>query len=256
MKNKKIISLMLCLVMLFSFAGCNDVEELIDPFIDEVVVFDINSPDSTSSISDSSSSQEGEVPPEGAEESSSATMSVVDIGIVTPDVEALYDYAYQLYNDIVTYNIGIDEGLGSFNLTINGSAGTYYRVNDKRFTSAADLDKKLKEIFTEECLKTFYDPYRYVDYEGKFYTVVGISDNNMLYAGRSYKLTKQTTMRVFFDITEYNFKKYEDIPKEYTPFTVAPEDVSAYNANVVSFVLEMAENKIDWRFSKFGKVGY
>ena len=116
------------------------------------------------------------------------------------------------------------------------------------------LEKYLNKFFTKDCIKTFYKPENFIDYEGHLYAISGTGGDDSLLAGCVFKVTKQTTMRVFFTADVYTYKKIDDKPQTAEIFTVAPKDTSLFNIKSVEYVYEIAEDKQNWRFSKFGSI--
>lgn len=265
---KRLFAILLCFTMLFSFVGCKD-DELLE---DEEVLFDINSTDSSVVSDNSSSSSEASSnvdssadvsSSEKIEESNSSSQTEqedkFDIGInlvqsgdvYFPDINETYKYASEIYRDIVNSTFSYDEDLGTYQIEKNGSVGNYWRVNDPRFDSVAELEEYLDGFFTDECQKTFYDPSRFVDYNGHLYASVGVVAFDPTYAGCSFLLTKQTTERIFFDGTAYYYKSYDDIDLSKPLFMVEPENKDKYNTRTVSFVLQATEDGNNWQFAQF-----
>ena len=148
----------------------------------------------------------------------------------------------------------VDWDLGRKEIKVNGSVNTYFRISDSRFDSKAELEEYLKVYFTDACIKTFYNPAIFYDYEGHLYAIAGVSAENVLYAGRNFTLIKQTNKRIQFDCTSYFYKTFEEIPKDRQEFKTVPEDASKYNTKVTSFELEVDESGYNWRFSKFDNI--
>lgn len=274
---KKLIAFFLIFALIFSFAGCKE-DEL---FENEEVLFDIASSDNESASlpsdtsSDGTDSSEAEGGDSENEDSSQEETSSVDAsaqpesnedkldtgmqlvqsgGIYFPDINEMYKYAFEIYRDILNSTFSYDEDLGVYEIVKDGSVGYYWRVNDKRFDSVAELEAYLDAFFTDECQKTFYDPSRFVDHNGHLYAVVGVVAQDPTYAGCSFTLTKQTTKRIFFDCTGYYYKSLEEIDTSVPHFTTAPEDVSKYNTKTVSFVMQSTEDGMNWQFTQFGLV--
>ncbi|MEE0946676.1 MAG: DL-endopeptidase inhibitor IseA family protein [Acutalibacteraceae bacterium] len=278
---KKLIAFLLIFVLIFTFVGCKD-DELLE---NEEVLFDINSSqpvDSSSQEGDNSlvASSEATESTDGTEtdssavsENNSSTVSsatteetseeekfdtgmqlVQSGGIYFPDINETYKYAAEIYRDIVNSTFSYDEDLGVYEIEKDGSVGNYWRVNDSRFDSVAELEEYLDAFFTKECQETFYEPSRFIDYNGHLYAVVGVVATDPTYAGCSFKLTKQTTKRIFFECTGYYLKSYDDIDPSQPLLTAAPENLDKYNTRTVSFVLQATEDGMSWQFTQFGLV--
>ncbi len=234
---------------------------------DEVISNETSSGESSSSESSSSESSSSEASSSGTsdlnptvntpeEDVFDTGMELVSGGgVYFPDINRYYTYAAEIYADLKNFTFSYDEQLGSFPIVIDGSMGYYWRVNDDRFDSVADLENYLNSLFTEECKNTFYDPTRFIDYEGHLYASIGAVADNYTYAGCSFVLTKQTTKRILFTGTSYSYKNYEEVDSEVPLFTTVPEDVSKYLTRTVDFEMQVSEDGMSWRFSKFGYIG-
>ncbi|MBE6729531.1 MAG: hypothetical protein E7568_04795 [Ruminococcaceae bacterium] len=270
---KKFLALFLCLILMLFVTACKE-DELLEG---EEVIFDINSTVSeTSSVesstvessSETSSTTESTTSNTSSATSSSTTSSqteqtvntknIIDTGIKLvqsdgiyfPDINECYTYASEIYEDLVRFTFSVDEELGVKEIKVNGSTGYYWRVNDERFRNVAELKKYLDAFFTPECQKTFFDEKRFVDYDGKLYASMGaVADST--YAGCSFKLTKQTTKRIFFTGTAYFYKTPEEIENK-EPFTTVPANPEKYTTKTVEFVLVVNDEGSSWRFSQFG----
>ncbi len=267
---KRFLAVILILSLCGCFASCK--EKANDPFIDEEVIYeigkqsDVAEPSKTQPVTDGGSSGETSESSENPTDTSSAVspapqekdpMQLVTGGEVAfPYVPDLYIPASEIYSQLTRGNVNIDVGLGSFQIEKNGSMGTYYRTNDARFDSVKELEDYLKQFFTDECIKTFYKPERFVDYKGHLYSVRSTEYDDYLFAGSGFTLTKQTTMRIMFNMTGYYFKAPAEVKKDHTIFNVAPEDDSVYNKTTADFVLEYHKvgNYNKWLFSKFGNI--
>ncbi len=286
---KRLIVLLLCVILLVTFAGCGEK----DRFKDEEVIFDAatevskevessstSEEDESSSLNESTdSSSEPPAPDESVSQSSEDekpakdknTVNVAPVkpekekvtgieliqvnGVFFPEIDDLYVPAAKVYYELTSGNLPVDWDLGRYEFTVDGSTNTYWRISDSRFDSVEELETYLRAYFTEDFIKTFYDASLFHDHNGHLYAVTGVSGDNILFAGREFKLTRQTTKRIMFDCVSYFYKSPEEIPTDNTPFTKAPEDVSAYNSSTVSFVLEVDESGYNWKFSEFGNIG-
>lgn len=269
---KKILALLLCCIVMATFSSCKKDDKLLEG---EEVLFDITSTDTKASSDDSLTSDETSSNEESSENNSSAQssgedntssqqpqedkidtgMNLVDSGVsYIPDINEKYKYASEIYKDLINSTFSYDEDLGAFEIKRDDSVGYYWRVNDDRFDSVAELEAYLDFYFTDECQKTFYDPLKFIDHDGHLYAVVGIVAQDPTYAGCSFKLTKQTNMRIFFECTAYHYKSFEEIDTSKPHFTTAPKDTSIYNTRTVSFVLQITEDGTNWQFTQFGLV--
>ena len=278
---KKIIAILLCLILIFSLTACGkDEDKLLEG---EEVLFDISSeitPDVSSSdlaSSEDSSTQSGT---EDGETSSSSDTEVdlnntdsnsdsaVEEGFNTgmqlvdgkgvyyfPNINETYEYAAKIYADLLKFTFSYDEQLGVYEIVKDGSTGYYWRVNDSRFDSVAELERYLDVFFTKDCQKTFYDPSRFIDHNGHLYASIGAVADSNTYAGCSFKLTKQTTKRIFFEGTAYYYKSPEEVDNEQPLFTAAPADASKYETKTYEFELIINEEGTSWQFSKFAYLG-
>lgn len=282
---KRLLAFLMCVTLIFALSACKK-DKLLEG---EEVLFDINSTVTESSSIESStvdSSTETSSQTSSATESTSSSASsntssdtsssttsskpvqntntkeLIDTGISLiqsggiyfPDVNERYTYASEIYNDLVRYTFSVDEGLGVKEIKVNGSTGYYWRVNDERFRSVAELKAYLNTLFTPECQKTFFDEKRFVDYEGKLYASMGAVANST-YAGCSFKLTKQTTKRIYFTGTAYYYKTIEEVDPSKPLFTTAPADASKYLTRTVEFEMQSTEDGMNWQFTKFGYLG-
>lgn len=268
---KKLVLFVLAFALILSFAGCKKEESAAEenPFEGEEVLFDIavDGDLSSSADSDASNSEESDSSEESQESSKDESGSSDDKktggtglelvkadGYYFPDIDQLYEPAAKIYYEITSGNLPVDWDMGRYEFTVDGSTNTYWRISDSRFDSVEELEKYLHAYFTEDFVKTFYNSSLFYDYEGHLYAVTGVSGENVLFAGCEFKLTKQTTRRVFFSCTSYFYKSLEDVPAERTTFEKAPEDTSKFNTKTVEFVLESDESGYNWRFSKFENI--
>lgn len=265
---KRLLALLLSLALIFAFTGCKDDEDKL--LEGEEILFDVNSTTGTSAevssntdTSSDTSASEGDTSSEQSSSTDSSSeegkldtgMNLIQSGgLYFPDINSLFEVAEEIYSDLVHSTFSYDKDLGVHEIKINGSYGHYWRVNDDRFDSVAELEAYLDALFTKECQKTFYDPKRFVDYKGHLYAVVGTYQPLPTYAGRSFKLTKQTTKRIFFEVTGYYYKTYEEIDTTKPLLTTAPEDPSIYNTKTVAYTMQVSEDGMGWRFTKFGLV--
>lgn len=283
---RRFLALILCIVLLVTFVGCGKK----DRFKDEEVIFDATvetsaesdssdlKPEESSSVEgeteesedttvDASQSQSSEEQkPEEADKPVNNTsetknkekvtgIELIEVdGVYFPEVDDLYVPAAKVYYELTSGNLPVDWDLGRFEFTVEGSTNTYWRMSDSRFDSVEELESYLKAYFTEDFIKTFYDPSLFHDHNGHLYAVTGVSGDNILFAGREFKLTKQTTKRIMFDCVSYFYKSPEEIPADRVLFSKVPEDVSAFNTSTVSFVLEVDESGFNWKFSEFGNI--
>lgn len=283
---KGFIALVLCLALLLSFSACGKK----DRFEDEEVLFDITAQGEQSSQEESEDILESESGEESSSETSEDTQQdnsetessdssspqkpstqdkdsdtqkkdkITGIELIKmdghyfPEIDDLYVPAAQIYYELTSGNLPVDWDMGRYEFTVEGSTNTYWRISDSRFDSVAELEAYLNAYFTEDFIKTFYDASLFHDHEGHLYAVTGVSGDNILYAGCEFKLTKQTTKRIFFDCISYFYKYLEEIPAENKPFNKAPKDTSKYNSKTVSFVLEVDESGYNWKFSKFDNI--
>lgn len=246
---KKVLALLLCFTLFFCCCACGEKDELLDG---EEVVYESGNTSLPVSSDESSTQETGKED----EKVFDTGMNLVQSGdVIYPDISLVYYYASIAYKDIVYSSFSYDKQLGSIPIKVGNSTKNYWCVNDPRFDSVAELEEHLKAFFTEECLATFYNPSRFTDYKGKLYAVVGTSVKDSTYAGCSFKLTKQTNKRIFFEGTAYHYKSMEGVDITKPTFTVAPADKSIYNTRTVEFVLELAEDNRNWRFSKFDILG-
>lgn len=288
---KRLIAILLCIVLIFSLSSCGKK----DRFKDEEIIFDASesknesgaesssqedvtlstdtsseesteTEESASQGTDSSASQDTDKPentaqskPVTSEKPKKEPVTGIELikvdGVYFPEIDDLYVPAAQVYYEITSGNLPVDWDMGRYEFTVDGSTNTYWRMSDSRFDSVTELESYLKAYFTDDFIKTFYNASQFHDHNGHLYAVTGVSGENILFAGREFKLMKQTTKRIMFDCVSYFYKSPQEIPADNTPFTKAPEDVSMYNSSTVSFVLEVDESGYNWKFSQFGNIG-
>jgi hypothetical protein len=242
---KKLLALFICGVIILSFAGCKK-----DETQTEEVLFDINSATSAPAVT----VPEGE----NAETSSDSNMGmdlVKTEDMYLPDISESYNRAAKIYADLKNFTFSYDVYLGSFEIKQNNSVGYYWRVNDERFDSVAKLEAYLDAYFTKDCQKSFYDPKRFIDHEGKLYASIGGVAESPNFAGYSFKLTKQTTKRICFTGTAYYYKSMEGVDTTQPIFTGVPKDVSKFDTANVEFEMLISDDGTSWKFSKFGYLG-
>ncbi len=272
---KRLLAFLLCITLIFALSACKK-DKLLEG---EEVLFDINSTASTSSeeasSTDSSTAASSSSQSESSSQASSNTSSnskptvsvpeeeifetgmelVSSGGVYFPDINRSYKYAAEIYADLKNFTFSYDEQLGSFEIVKDGSTGYYWRVNDDRFDSVAELERYLDAFFTKECQKTFYDPTRFIDYNGHLYASLGTVADSQTYAGCSFKLTKQTTKRIYFTGTAYYYKNINDADPSKLLFTIAPADTSKFTTRTVEFEMQSTEDGMNWQFTKFGYLG-
>lgn len=267
---KKLLAFLLCYILIFSLSACKK-DKLLKG---EEVLYDIDSASSDISSEESSSPLSEATDSSQKVDSSSAVSSVskptankpqeevfdtgmqlVGGGAHFPNINESYKYAAEIYEDIINFTFSYDEQLGSTEIVKNGSTGYYWRVNDDRFDSVAELETYLDAFFTKECQKTFYNPSRFIDYNGRLYASLGVTAGSPTYAGCSFKLTKQTTKRIYFTGTAYYYKTDEEIDATKKPFTLAPADPSKYLTKTVDFEMQITDDGNSWLFTKFGYLG-
>lgn len=247
---KRILALCLCLLMAVLFTACKKdrfkEEEVITPAVDL-------SQEQTTSEEGATENPQQEVV-DRSEDNSYPIKIVSSEVLSSAALNANFNKAVEIYTQLSYNCVPVDWDLGPKQIKIDGSTNTYFRVSDSRFDSVEQLEKYLKEYFTDECIKTFYNPKNFADYEGHLYAVSGTGSDYSLLAGCSFAVTKQTTMRVFFTATVYNYKKMEDTVNHTEYFTEAPKDASVYDIKTVDFVYEITSDKTTWKFSKFGNI--
>lgn len=252
---KRALALCLCFCLAFCLSACKK-----DRFKDEET---ITPPTETSTPQEETPSGE-ETPqeiPQGdnAEVDTSNDNSYLIKIVSTKQLEAYeinerFEKAAKIYTQIFYNSVPVDWDLGPKQIKKDGSSNVYFRVSDSRFDSVAELEKYLNDLFTPECIKTFYNPANFVDYEGHLYAVSGTGGDDSLLAGCVFTVTKQTTMRVFFTADIYNYKKIEDKLEQTEIFTTAPKDTAIYDVKNVEFVYEVSKDNKNWQFSKFGNI--
>ncbi len=254
---KRVLALFLCLCLTLCLGACKK-----DRFKDEETV----PPPVTENSTPQEETPQGEETP--AETSKNENNPTVDTSsdnsfpIKIASTQALscytlnvnFEEAAKIYTQISYNCVPVDWDLGPKQIKKDGSSNVYFRVSDSRFDSVAELEKYLNEFFTPQCIKTFYNPANFVDYEGHLYAISGTGSDDSLLAGCVFNVTKQTTMRVLFTANVYSYKKIQDKPQKAEIFTEQPKDVSNYNVKKVDFVYEISENKESWKFSKFGNI--
>ncbi len=252
---KKVLAFCLCLCLILTLGACKK-----NRFKDEESI----TPPTNTAVSQGETS--GEAPSEeNPQEQNKPTASTnsdssYPIKITTSKVLSAaqlngnFKDAARIYTELSYNCVPVDWDLGPKQIKKDGSSNVYFRVSDSRFDSVAELEKYINELFTPECIKTFYNPANFVDYEGHLYAVSGTGGDDSLLAGCVFNVTKQTTMRVLFTANVYSYKKIQDKPAQAEIFTEQPKDVSMYDVKKVDFVYEISENKESWKFSKFGNI--
>jgi hypothetical protein len=252
---KRILAFCLCLCLVFCLSACKK-----DRFKEEETI--------TPTVENSTTQEQTPSGEENPQETPQNDNTAVDtsndksypIKIVSTkqlesyEINECFEKAAKIYTQIYYNCVPVDWDLGPKQIKKDGSSNVYFRVSDSRFDSVAELEKYLNDFFTPECIKTFYNPANFVDYEGHLYAISGTGSDDSLLAGCVFKVTKQTTMRVFFTADVYTYKKIEDKPQNSEIFTEAPKDASLFNIKSVEYVYEIAEDKQNWKFSKFGNI--
>ncbi len=252
---KKVLAFCLCCLLILSLSACKK-----DRFEDEETI----TPPPETSASENAPTTEETPAGEGGETANkptSTTSADNSYPIKITSSEALsaaqlngnFKDAARIYTELSYNCVPVDWDLGPKQIKKDGSTNTYFRVSDSRFDSVAELEKYINQFFTADCIKTFYKPENFIDYEGHLYAISGTGGDDTWLAGCVFKVTKQTTMRVFFTADVYTYKKIED-KQNAEIFTVAPADASQYNIKSVEYVYEISADKQNWKFSKFGSI--
>jgi hypothetical protein len=253
---KRVLALCLCVCLVFCLGACKK-----DRFEDEETI----TPIIENSTPQEETSSGEETPEETPKKEDNAVVDTSNdnsfpIKIVSTkqlesyEINERFEKAAKIYTQLSYNCVPVDWALGPKQIKKDGSTNTYFRVSDSRFDSVAELEKYLNEFFTPECIKTFYNPANFVDYEGHLYAISGTGGDDSLLAGCVFTVTKQTTMRVFFTANIYSYKKIQDKPAQAEIFTEQPKDVTIYNNKTVDFVYEISSDNKNWKFSKFGNI--
>ena len=250
---KKVLVLCLCFLLVLSLGACKK-----DRFEEEET---ITPPPETSASEENSATEEGETgetTEKPVVDTSNDNLYPIKItssqSLSAAELNKNFSDAALIHMQLSYNCVPVDWDLGPKAIKKDGSTNTYFRVSDKRFDSVEQLEKYLNQFFTKDCIKTFYKPENFIDYEGHLYAISGTGGDDTLLAGCVFKVTKQTTMRVFFTADVYTYKKIEDKPQNSEIFTEAPKDTSLFNIKSIEYVYEIAEDKQNWKFSKFGSI--
>lgn len=252
---KRILAFCLCLCLVFCLSACKK-----DRFKEEETITPPTVENSTTQEQTPSGEENPqETPKEEAAVDTSKDKSYPIKIVSTKQLEAYeinecFEKAAKIYTQISYNCVPVDWDLGPKQIKKDDSSNVYFRVSDNRFDSVAELEKYLNDFFTPECIKTFYNPANFVDYEGHLYAISGTGSDDSLLAGCVFNVTKQTTMRVFFTANVYSYKKIQDKPEKTEIFTEQPKDVTIYNNKTVDFVYEISSDNKNWKFSKFGNI--